>query len=381
MSTFQINSKEFLKALNFAGKAQVNNPIIPILECVLIESKSKNLLSITGSDGNTTISTDCGMHDCDSVIFKLAAPYELLSKTLSGLPNTPITVTYSEQGEFDYLLTIGFGEDIYKIPCEDPNVFLKTPTFTDAKSISMPGNSLSRAISMVSHCVSSDDLRPAMTGVFMSVNNDSIEFCATNGHILANYKTSFESVESEIKVIIPAKFSRFLSEAIGETESEVILSVGSRFMSVEFGEWKAYCSLIDERYPDFKNAIPTDFEYEAVLNSESIKASLKRAIAYANISTSLAKFTFYGSKLQLDADETDLNRSASQKIDIESDIDSFTIGFNLKIFAGLLSTVNGDFNIKMISANRAAMIFPEARKNEEIQYLIMPVMLNTAVPA
>jgi len=383
MSTFTINSKELLKALNFAGKAIPNTAITPIFECVLLDVKKSGQIFITGSDSNTVIQTSATMAEWDfDEDFKIAAPYDLLSKTLINLPNAPITITYIEEG-IVFKIELTFETDLFSIPCEDPRDYFKDPVVNDSETIKMPAQHFQRGIDQVINFVgdeAKENPRPFILGMHIQIQDGRIDFCAFNGFTLGLYSRPYSDPDTNKKFLVPGKFMRLISEFIGNDESDVFIQISDRMIKVRSANWVAHATLIENEFPAYRNGIPKEFLHYATVDADKLKMAIKRALPMGDPGKNTAKLTFRESNLFLSAEFADKNTRSDQDIQIESEIEDFEIGVNMKLLQKALSTVSGDFKFAFNAHNTAAMIYPDKDEEEEIQYLVMPVLLNY-VPA
>lgn len=379
--TFSINSKEFLKALNFAGKTIPNTAITPIFECVLLECKKSGTMVVTGSDSNTVIQTKAKMAEFDlegQELVKIAAPYDLLARTLATLPNVPVSVTYTVEGEI-FNMQIDYENEqgrnaIFNMACEDPAMYFRLPTLVDEQTIKLPSQTLQRGIDNVINFVSEDVMMPAITGVNVAIESGKISFTATNKNVIGIFGTVFRS-DVEKEVLIPGKFAKLISEFIGENDSDITLKVSDRFIKVHFGDWIAYSTLIEDKFPNCRAVIPTSFKESATINAEDIKIAMKRATVYADPQTSTIKLAFNEKSLFLSAEYQEKNQKCDQDISIESEIEDLKIGFNMKMLSKLLNTVSGDFKMSFVAPNQAVLINPDVAEGETIDYVIMPVVV------
>ena len=69
----------------------------------------------------------------------------------------------------------------------------------------MPSSSLSRAINKTIFAVSTDELRPAMTGILVQLADNQVTFVATDGHRLLRYRRSDVGAGQTSNIIIPRK--------------------------------------------------------------------------------------------------------------------------------------------------------------------------------
>lgn len=378
-----INTKEFSKALSFVGKIIPSTGITPIFQCILMEAKSNGTLMVTGSDTNTVLSTVVRMSDFDlegQESVKIAAPYTIIAKTLSTLPDTAITLAYTHDGEFNYSLTLEFESNFFGIPCEDPKTYLKMPEMGQAESIKIPAQALQRGIDQVVHCTSDDEnLLPAFRGVNIDIDNGIAQFAGTNGHMIATYDVDLPDNSLSKKMLIPARFAQMVSDLIGDAEGDIELKVDTRRVRVVVGECAAYGTMIDERFPDYQNAMPTSYKYIAVVNSEELKTVVKRAAIFANQKTMTILLNFRDNMLFVKSENSDKNTKSNQDMRIESEIEDLVICFNKSLIDKALSTVSGDFRIHLNASSQGATIEPDAAENERVRYFIMPVMPPTSL--
>lgn len=384
MSTISINSKELLKALNFAGKAIPNTAITPIFECVLIHAHENGLIEVTGSDSTTVIQTHIVIDPREvdlggNASIKIAAPYDLLSRTLSTLPSAPVLITYTNDGE-KFPLQIDYENEegrnaIFEMMCEDPHTYFIIPSVNNGPSIKIPGQQLQRGIDQVINFVSEDNMKPSITGVNIEIKDGVISFFATNAMTIGIYEREFES--EDLDVLIPGKFAKLISEFIGESEAEIKLEFSDRYIKAYSDSWRAYSTRIEEKFPNCRAVIPSSFGKEAVVNAEVLKNALKRAAVYAEPTKTTAKMVFNEKNLFISSDFQEKGQKCDQDIAIESEMDSFSIGFNMKTLGKLMQTVSGDFKMSFVDYNKAVLINPDVAEGETIDYIIMPVITLT----
>ena len=96
--------------------------------------------------------------------------------------------------------------------------------------------------------VSSDDLRPAMTGVFFELTKDSVQFVATDAHRLVRYKRTDTKGAKTDSFIVPKKPLNLLKNALPDNEDELTISYNSNHLFVNHGSTQMICRLIDARF-------------------------------------------------------------------------------------------------------------------------------------
>jgi DNA polymerase-3 subunit beta len=242
---------------------------------------------------------------------------------------------------------------------------------------------LNSAISNTIFSTSTDELRPAMTGVFFRLSENSCTYVSTDGHRLVKYiRSDVKGDEVDHDMILPRKSLNILKSVLPlEKSSEIKLEFNASNAYFSFENVQMVCRLIDERYPDYDNVIPSDNTNLVTLSKSEILGSLKRISIYANKTTNQVRFKITGSEILISAEDLDFSNEANERISCDHDGDDIEIGFNAKFLIELLMNIDSDKVIlKLSEPNKAGLIIPETMgENEEITMLVMPVMLNDNV--
>ena len=371
---FIVSSSYLLKNLNAISGVITSNPVVPILENVLFEIESGNLL-ITASDLQTSVIVELQVESKEDG--SVAIPAKILIETLKNLPEQPVTFSIDDQ---NYNIEINSDNGKYKLAGENSADFPKVPTLNDGFSSAIDSSILNSAISNTIFSTSTDELRPAMTGIFFKLSNSSGTFVSTDGHRLVKYiRTDIKGDEVDHDMIIPRKSLNLLKSVIPTDKStDINLEFNASNAFFSFENIKMVCRLIDERYPDYDNVIPNDNSNIVILDRSEILGSLKRISIYANKTTNQVRFKISGSEILISAEDLDFSNEANERISCEHDGDNIEIGFNAKFLIEMLSNIESDkVRFKLSEPNRAGLIVPDnMSENEDITMLVMPVMLN-----
>lgn len=371
---FIVSSSYLLKNLNAISGVITSNPVVPILENVLFEIESGNLL-ITASDLQTSVIVELQVESKEDG--SVAIPAKILIETLKNLPEQPVTFSIDDH---NYNIEINSDNGKYKLAGENSADFPKVPTLNDGFTSSIDSGVLNSAISNTIFSTSTDELRPAMTGIFFKLSNSSGTFVSTDGHRLVKYiRTDIKGDEVDHDMIIPRKSLNLLKSVIPSDKStDINLEFNASNAFFSFENVKMVCRLIDERYPDYDNVIPNDNSNIVILDRSEILGSLKRISIYANKTTNQVRFKISGSEILISAEDLDFSNEANERISCEHDGDNIEIGFNAKFLIEMLSNIESDkVRFKLSEPNRAGLILPDnMSENEDITMLVMPVMLN-----
>ena len=369
---FIVSSSALLKQLSGINGVITTNPVVPILENFLFEILDGKL-TITASDLQTSMITELDVEARDSG--SIAVPARILLETLKNLPEQPVTFSIDEE---TYSIEISSDNGRYKLSGENATDFPKVPVVSDADAVNMSSDILASAINNTIFATSSDELRPAMTGVYMNLTGTNITFVATDGHRLIRYRRVDVASETDSAIIIPRKALNLLKATLPASVTNVSIEFNTSNAFFKFGNVQMICRLIDERFPDYENVIPGNNDNHMTISRSEFLSSLKRIAIYANKTTHQVRLKIAGSELQISAEDLDFSNEANERLSCEHDGEDIEIGFNAKFLIEMLNNLDAKEVVIQLSApNRAGLIVPvEKDDNEDILLLVMPVMLN-----
>ncbi len=111
-----------------------------------------------------------------------------------------------------------------------------------------------------------------------------------------------------------------------------------RFFS--FGNIRMICRLIDERFPDYENAIPTNNPNTLTINRLEILSSLRRISIYSNRTTHQVRMKMALNDLVISAEDLDYSNEANERLMCEYNGDDMEIGFNAKFLIEVLGNLS-----------------------------------------
>lgn len=372
---FSVSSALLQKQLSAISGVIMSSPVVPILENFLFVLGDGKLV-VSASDLQTSITTEIEVDTQDSG--SVAVPAKILLDTLKSLPEQPVTFSIDEE---NHSVEITSNTGHYKLAGENADEFPKIAQADSKLDIAMSSDILGKAIGNTIFATSNDELRPAMTGIYIEFKEDHTLFVATDGHRLIRYKR--EDVVGgggPMTMIIPKKSLGLLRSTLPNDPVEVHAEFSDSNAFFSFDDIKMVCRLIDERFPDYENAIPTDNPNVLAIDRVSLLNSLKRLAIYANKSTNQIrlKMTAAGT-LQIFAEDLDFSNEANEALACDYQGDDLEIGFNAKFVIEMLSNLTAkEIKIEMSTPNKAGILKPtEKIDNGDILMLVMPVMLNT----
>jgi DNA polymerase III subunit beta len=354
----KVKTSDLQRAITSASKAIGSNPVLPILSDFKIEVHD-NVMTITATDLELTVieKIACEAKKNESFAF----PAKVLLDTVKEIKEPELIIeTTGEKAT----IKLEKAKGKYSTSIQSVKDYPNSPEIEDAQTIKT--DRLQKAIGKVLFATSSDDLRPAMTGVLVEIGFEQTRVVATDAHVLSRYVIN-EKSEFEGSFIIPKKAAAIIKEMKGP----LVVSFGNNNVHVKQENTVVICRLIDARYPDYKSVIPVDNSNSIVITKSDLKGSLRRANIYANRATNLAIFNM-GEMTKISSQDLDFANEAVEEIKAELKGEEMTIGFNGRIVLSCLELVDGEsVQIDYSSPTRAAII-----SENELTMLLMPVLLN-----
>ena len=367
---FTISSGTLQKHLNLAGGAITANPVVPILENFLFSVKGSELV-ISATDLETSIVTRTEVQaDGD---FNVALPAKLISDTLKALPEQPITIEVDDK--LGVQITSAYGK--YRLAGADAGDYPNLPQPEDVEQVTASVATLERAINKTLFATTTDELRPAMMGVFFEVEGSEINFVATDAHKLVKFSVKELSGSASGSFIVPRKALTLVKNAV-QGNDEIKMSFNRKNAFFDVGTTHIACLLINANFPDYNNVIPRENPKTLTVDRGDLQSSLKRIALYANKTTNQVQLDLAEGSLTLQGRDADFANEATEQLTCTYEGEPLKIAFNAKFLVEMLNALESEsITMKFSEPNRAAIMTPgEEEEGEQTLMLVMPVMVH-----
>jgi DNA polymerase-3 subunit beta len=188
------------------------------------------------------------------------------------------------------------------------------------------------------------------------------------------------SVRSEqpASFILPKKPASLLKNLLGKDGGDVTIRFDERNAEINYGDGIIICRLIEGRYPNYNSVIPQNNPNELRVDRNSLLAALRRVQPFANDSSNLIRFHVEGSVLQLDAEDYDFSKTATERMTCDYNGQPMSIGFKGSSFIEVLSNFDcPEVVVQLADPSRAGLVLPsEQPDGEDVLMLMMPMLLN-----
>ena len=372
---FQVTSTRLFNQLQAVSRVIGSKNSLPILEDILFQLEG-NKLSLTASDGETTIRTSMEVDEAEGSGL-VAFGAKILIETFKQFPEVPLTFVIDEQ---NFGMTISSLNGEYSVVGVNGAEYPQVPFEAEADShaFTMSSALLLDAISKTVSCTADDELRPVMNGIFFDLTPEKATLVATDAHRLVRYSNSSIHVDEPASFILPKKPANLLKNVLAKDENEVNIRFGARNVLFNFASTEIICRLIDGRYPNYNAVIPQNNTNIMTIDRATLLSACKRVAVFANAGTALIRLALAENSVTVSSQDIDFSTSAEGKLVCSYSGTPMAIGFKAPFLNELLGTIESDeVMLKLADPARAGLLLPaENKENEELLMLLMPMLLN-----
>ena len=371
---FNVSSEKLFQQLQAVSRVVANKSTLKILECILFDL-SGNILTLTASDGETTIRTAIDVDNAEGE-GKVAFGAKLLIDTMKEFPAQPLTFTIDD---YTFGMIINSVNGKYSFVGVNGNEYPEMPKEEEGcHHITMQSKVLLNAINKTIFCTADDELRPVMNGINFDLTEDHITLVATDAHRLVRYNNYSIKSPEPVSFILPKKPANVLRTVLTKDEEEVEITFGQKNARFEFDRTLIICRQIEGRYPNYNGVIPQNNSNCVIIDRLNLLAACKRTAVFANNTTSLLKLELTENNLTISAQDIDFSTSAEESIQCSYSGNPIAIGFKGTILSELLGNVDSsEVEIRLMDSTRAGLSLPtENEENEDLLMLLMPMLLN-----
>jgi DNA polymerase III subunit beta len=376
--------------LALVSRAVSTRPTHPVLANIKLEATTNpDTIQLTGFDLSLGIQTNFSAQVEESGILTL--PAKLLNDIVAKLPSGEITLD-DEAGE--NLVTITSDSGRYQVRGMSAEEFPELPSIEQGETNQLSATAFIDGLKGSLVACSQDESKQVLTGVYLKVEPERLEFAATDGHRLgivevypndtdaaADGESEAESVANpsmgSFEVTVPAKALRELEKMLGSGQDEDRLGLQLEQGQVVFGwgDRKLTTRTLEGKYPDYRLLIPKQFQRQITLDRKQLLSALERIAVLAD-QTNLVKFSIDSASqsiaLSVESQDRGSGRESLAGQVSGADLD---IAFNIKyLMDGLKTLLTQEITISLNGPLEPVILTPLG--GVKMTYLVMPVQLR-----
>ncbi len=253
----------------------------------------------------------------------------------------------------------------------------------EADGIRIPPDLLRDMISKTAFAAATDESRPILTGVLVSLEDNLATMAAADGFRLSVSYAELEApVDKPISLIIPANSLKELYRISAEQKERISLTVpagrGQAIFHLENVELVS--QLIDGVFPDFAQIIPRSCATRSVMSLSEMRAACKAADIIAREAAHTTRL-----RIMPEGDLTPghivVAATSAETGDNETEVDAqvegpaMEIAFNVRYLTDVLGVIDTSrVALETISDSSPGVIRPEGK--QDFVHVIMPMHLG-----
>lgn len=370
---FNVHGKTLQQQIAAVSKVINAKNALSILDNFLLEARA-DALYITGSDQETVMTARLEITNLEGD-GKIAVNAKRLMDVVKEVSNFPLTFVVDETtGNIDLQFPGGHFEFMGVDAAEYPQSF-----DTDELSVEMavPAQVIQKGLDYTLFAISTETIRPMMTGVYWDFHENDITFVGSDTHKLVRYINSEYHPNRETAFILPGKPAGILRTLIGKETETVNIRKDEKSAIFTFGDFRLGCRFVKGSYPNYNRVIPTDNPNELTVDRPVLLSAMRRVSLFASKASSLVKMTMADNALTLDSQDLDYSTKANETVVCSYDGTPLSIGFNAVYMMEVLNNLPGDsIIVKLSDPGRPGLFMPfEQKENEEVVMLQMPMQV------
>ena len=238
-------------------------------------------------------------------------------------------------------------------------------------------------IKQVAFAASSDEARPVLTGVLLTVEDNQVTMAAADGFRLSVRKAELSQGQAHsMRAIIPSRALHELARIAGDSDDTVTMSLPPGRGQVIFrtDDVELTSQLIEGNFPDFEQIIPSMHNTRTVVSSAAFLKACKQAEIFARDGSHIARLNITpGDELQPGSVEISAQseETGSSEAVVEATIEGqpVLIAFNVRYLREVLDMV-GTPNVALETTAAAAPGLIRPMGDDGFLHVIMPMHLG-----
>ncbi len=371
---FKCSRAKLVEVINTVQRAISAKAVIPVLECIKIESIDSTHVTMTGTNVELCVeyNLECDVIEGGSV----ALTSKMFGEIIRRMPEGTV---YVEVNESNNVTRIKCGASEFSIQGQDIDTFPATPIIDESFSFHIEEKALKNIIKRALPFIAvNEGKKPILTGALFEIKNNYLHVVTTDVHRMAVVKEELKESVNDAKMIVPGQTLRELLKVLKDEDNKIKLIIGDRRLLFDFKEYQIYTSLLDGEF----------LKYEAIINAinpvtmkiakRTFMDSLERAMLLINEDISSSVGNKVPVRMSLAYDKLDLScitskGQVSDEINAKIEGGELVIGFNCRFLLDAMNVCDEE----VITAEFSTPVSGCFIKADDgsYTYMILPVRL------
>jgi DNA polymerase-3 subunit beta len=365
------------QGLSTVARAVAPRSTLPVLGNVLIATDDGRLrLSATNLELGITSWIGAKVEEEGAT----TVPARTIVDLVNNLPNDRIDMELTLRTQ---TLNVQCGAYKSDIKCIDAEEFPPLPPADQEDGMSINVEDLREMIQHVVFAASSDDARPVLTGILVTVSGGELTLAAADGFRLSVRTAHLSSPGiGPIEAIIPARALSELNRILHDGDEIVHVHLPPNRGQIIFRSknLEMVSQLIDGTFPDYKGIIPTSSSTRTVISTPAFLKACKAAEIFAREAAHSARLKITpGSELEpgtIEISATSAETGSNETtVDATVEGEPLEIAFNVRFLLDVLGVIDTpNAALETSSSSSPGVIKPVGR--DDFLHVIMPMHLG-----
>ncbi len=378
----QVDRDVLADAVAWTARALPNRPTVPVLAGMRLHAGTELTLSSFDYDVSAQAVIPVVTEEEGSALVS----GRLLAEISRSLPSRPVQIS-SEGGK----AILSCGNATFTLLTMPEDEYPALPAMPPAAG-TVGSDAFASAVSQSATAAGRDDTLPALTGIRVEIEGDTLTLISTDRYRLAVRELRWNPARPDLSaaVLVPARAlaetARSLTSGAevsialalpGEAADGDLPAAGDGMIGFEGGGRQATTRLLGGEFPRYQNLLPKSVSSVAELSAPLLSEAVKRVALVAERNTAV-RLAFSPGQLVLEAG-TGEEAQAVELIEASYDGDDLAIAFNPSYLLDGLTAIDSD-TVRMCftEPGRPALITgkPDPDGQPDYRYLLMPIRLG-----
>ncbi len=368
---FSIERAALLRALNHVQSVVERRNTIPILSNVLMVAEDGRLaLTATDMDLEINEAVAAEVEEAGSI----TAPAHTLHDIVRKLPDDSIIeLSVDVSGN---VMSVKSGRSNFRLSCLPVEDFPELGSSDLDISFAIPAADLRALIDKTKFAMSTEETRYYLNGIYIhGTEHDGVNVLravATDGHRLARFEMPLPEGAAEMPgIIIPRKAVAEVRKLIDEAADVINITLSEAKIKFSFDHIVLTSKLIDGTFPDYEKVIPANNDKIVEVDPKLFSSAIDRVSTISDGKSRAVKVIMNGKVMTLSANSPDAG-SATEDVEINSDVADLEIGFNAKYLMDITSQIESEGCVLNLADAASPTIIKEAGDSSAL-YVLMPL--------
>lgn len=366
-----IDKNILMENLNHVIKGVSSKNLIPVLNCIKFELKEDGLylmstdndISIRAFIPNKLINK---VENLGTVVVSGRYIYEIIRK----LPNELINI----EEVVDSRIYVYTKNSSFYLNCHNKEEFPNLTLEETKQPIKLAKPMFKKIIKQVLYAASTQEDRPALTGVNFKIDGDNLDCISTDSYRLAKKTIKLDDKVSEnINIIIPTKNLSEVSKIVDDNVDMIDIHIFSNKVIFKFDNLTILSRLINATFPDVTSKLPTNFKLDVTMDLNEFYSSIDRAsLLSSEIDKNPIKLETLENEIKISSTIPEIGK-VEETISAQFKTDqNFIVSFSSKFIMDAIKSLDGE-QIQLFFNEENSPFIVKDPSDETLTILLSPI--------